>query len=258
LTCKASQLITVDLLDDSDDVKGLLITSSKPVFIVGADITEFIPMFASGGHTADDQLGGNNENFNIIEDFDFPTAVAINGYAMGGGLELCLACDFRVMSSSAKIGLPETKLGLLPGWGGTVRLPRIAGADTAIDWIASGKEQRPDAALKAGVVDGVVAPEDLRDATLTVLQDAIDGKMDYEARRDQKSEPLKLNETESMMVFETSKAFVAGTAGPNYPSPVAAISAMQHAATKLKLKPSLKWQAPIQLLLSLGFFLLIS
>jgi len=224
----------VNLLDDADDVKGLLVTSSKSVFIVGADIMEFIPMFASGEHTADAQLGGNNENFNMIEEFDFPTVVAINGYAMGGGLELCLACDFRVMSSAAKIGLPETKLGLIPGWGGTVRLPRIVGADTAIDWIASGKEQRPDAALKAGVVDGVVAPEDLRGSALAVLQDAIDGKMDYEARRDQKTEPLMLNETESMMVFETSKAFVSGTAGPNYPSPVAAISSMQHAASKYR------------------------
>ena len=182
----------VKLLDNADDVKGLLVTSSKPVFIVGADITEFIPMFASGEHTAEAQLGGNNQNFNMIEELDFPSVVAINGYAMGGGLELCLACDFRVMSSLAKIGLPETKLGLLPGWGGTVRLPRIAGADTAIDWIASGKEQRPDAALKAGVVDGVVAPEDLRDAALAVLQDAIDGNMDYEARRDQKTRTIEV------------------------------------------------------------------
>lgn len=223
----------VRLLDDADDVKGLLVTSSKPVFIVGADITEFVPLFAAGGDVVS-HLGGNNENFNIIEEFDFPSVVAINGYAMGGGLELCLACDFRVMSSVAKIGLPETKLGLIPGWGGTVRLPRLAGADTAIDWIASGKEQRPDAALKAGVVDGVVAPEELRASALAVLQDAIDGKMDYESRRDQKTEPLKLNETESMMVFETSKAFVAGTAGPNYPAPVEAISAMQHAARKYR------------------------
>jgi 3-hydroxyacyl-CoA dehydrogenase/enoyl-CoA hydratase/3-hydroxybutyryl-CoA epimerase/enoyl-CoA isomerase len=222
----------VDLLDKANDVKGLLVTSSKPVFIVGADIMEFLPMFASGKHTAEDQLGGNNANFNRIEEFDFPSVVAINGYAMGGGLELCLACDFRVMSSAAKIGLPESKLGLIPGWGGTVRLPRIAGADTAIEWIASGKEQRPETALKAGVVDGIVAPEELRDSALAVLQDAIDGKMDYQSRRDQKIQPLMLNQTESMMAFETSKAFVGGTAGPNYPAPVAAISAMQTAAHK--------------------------
>ncbi|GAA6140147.1 fatty acid oxidation complex subunit alpha FadB [Arenicella sp. 4NH20-0111] len=226
----------VALLDDADDVKGLLVTSAKPVFIVGADITEFVPLFGDNGGDIDvgSHLGKNNDSFNTLETLDFPTCVAINGYAMGGGLELCLACDFRVMSSVAKVGLPETKLGIIPGWGGTVRLPRIAGADTAIDWIASGKEVRADAALKAGVVDGVVAPEDLRDAALTVLQNAIDGKMDYEDRRDQKDEPLKLNETESMMVFETSKAFVKGMSGPHYPAPVKAIEVMQHAARKYR------------------------
>jgi len=124
----------LELLDSADDVKGLLVTSAKPVFIVGADITEFVPLF--GGKSDIDvssHLGKNNDNLNLIETFDFPSVVAINGYAMGGGLEICLACDFRVMSSVAKIGLPETKLGIIPGWGGTVRLPRIAGADTAIE-----------------------------------------------------------------------------------------------------------------------------
>lgn len=223
----------LELIGDSDDVKGLLITSSKPVFIVGADITEFLPLFATGDFgSIGSHLGKNNDNFAALEAFDFPTCVAINGYAMGGGLEICLACDFRVMSSAAKIGLPETKLGIIPGWGGTVRLPRIAGADTAIDWVASGKEQKPEAALNAGVVDGVVAPEDLRESALKVLQDAIDGKWDYEARREQKEEPLKLNETESMMVFETAKAFVKGKAGPHYPAPVKAIEVMQRGARK--------------------------
>jgi len=210
-------------------------TSAKGVFLVGADITEFVPLFGeAGGAGAGSHLMKNHDNFNLLEELDFPTCIAINGYAMGGGLELALACDFRIMSSAAKVGLPETKLGIIPGWGGTVRLPRIAGADTAIDWICSGKEQRADVALKAGVVDGVVAPEDLRDAALGVLVDAIDGKMDYDARRDQKTEPLKLNETEAMMVFETSKAFVAGIAGPHYPAPIVAIECMQHAAGKYR------------------------
>jgi len=225
----------VTLLDDAEDVNGLLVTSSKPVFIVGADISEFVPLFASGDlDKVQEVLAINNEFMNTLEDLDFPSCAAINGYAMGGGLEITLACDFRVMSSVAKVGLPETKLGIIPGWGGTVRLPRIAGADTAIDWIASGKEQRADVALKAGVVDGVVAPEELREAALAVLQDAIDGNLDYESRRDQKSEPLKLTETEAMMAFETSKAFVAGKAGPNYPAPIEAISCMQAAARKYR------------------------
>ena len=198
----------LDALDTVEGLKGVLATSGKGVFIVGADITEFLPMLGNKVEITGDHLSGNNGNFNRIEDYAVPFVVAINGYALGGGLEFCLACDYRVMSTVAKIGLPETKLGLIPGWGGTVRLPRIAGADTAIDWIASAKDQRPDVALKAGVVDGVVAPENLRDAALKVLQNCIDGNMDYAQRRAVKKAPLQLNQTESMMVFETSKALV--------------------------------------------------
>lgn len=220
----------VGLLEKSEDVKGVLLTSSKGVFLVGADINEFVPLFGKEGGGSASHLNKNIENFNRLEDLQVPTVIAINGYAMGGGLELALACDYRIMSSAAKIGLPETKLGIIPGWGGTVRLPRIAGADTAIEWIASGGEQKPDVALKAGVADGVVEPENLREAALTVLQGCIDGKMDYLGRRAQKTGPLQLNQTEAMMTFETSKAFVASKAGPNYPAPIVAIECMQQAA----------------------------
>ena len=220
----------LDHIEQSADVKGLLLTSSKSVFLVGADITEFVALF--GKQTSDGVFPSNKniDNFNRIEDLNVPTVIAINGYAMGGGLELALACDYRLISTVAKIGLPETKLGIIPGWGGTVRLPRLAGADTAIDWIASGKEQRAEVALKAGVVDGVIAPDQLREASLKVLNACIVGTMDYTARRIQKKAPLRLNQTEAMMVFETSKAFVAGIAGPNYPAPITAIECMQKAA----------------------------
>ena len=220
----------VTALENADDLQGVIITSGKAVFIVGADITEFVPLFGSEGGNVGAHLAKNNVNMNRLEDLKVPVVAAINGYAMGGGLEICLACDYRVMSSKAKIGLPETKLGIIPGWGGTVRLPRLAGADTAIEWIASGKEQRAEVALKAGVVDGVVEPDQLREAALSVLQSCIDGKMEYAARRAQKKAPLKLNQVEAMMAFETSKAFVLGQAGPNYPAPVVAIECMQKAA----------------------------
>ncbi len=221
----------LDAIEQSNEVKGVLLTSGKPVFVVGADITEFGSQFgpkASGSF--DKSKDPANEAFNRLEDLDVPTVALINGYAMGGGLEVTLACDFRIMSTAAKIGLPETKLGIIPGWGGTVRLPRIAGADTAIDWIASGKEQRPDVALQAGVVDGVVEPDQLMAAGMTVVQNAIAGSMPYAERRAAKKGPLKLNQTEAMMAFETSKAFVAGMAGPNYPAPIVAIECMQKAA----------------------------
>ena len=222
----------LDLLEKSTDIKGLLIKSAKDVFIVGADIMEFGAVFASGPEQISSHLATNNRNFCRLEDLPFPTVVAINGFALGGGLEFCLSCDYRIASTAAKVGLPETKLGIIPGWGGTVRLPRVAGLDTAVEWIAAGKENDAEAALTARVVDAVVEPAKLHDAALNCLQQCISGKFDYQARREQKKSPLKLNFIESMMAFETSKAFVGGQAGRNYPAPVSAIKAMQKAADK--------------------------
>ncbi|KZZ61146.1 multifunctional fatty acid oxidation complex subunit alpha [Oleiphilus sp. HI0125] len=209
------------------DVKGLVVTSTKDVFIVGADITEFTSLFAG----PEEELIANNLKansvFNAIEDLPFPTVTAINGIALGGGFEMCLATDYRVMSTKAKVGLPEVKLGIFPGFGGTVRLPRLIGADNAIEWIAATKEHKADAALKFGAVDAVVGPEKLMDAAINVLEQVNAGKLDYEARRAEKTSKLNLNPMESMMVFETAKGFVAGQAGPHYPAPVEAIKAMQ-------------------------------
>ncbi|MDH5456125.1 MAG: enoyl-CoA hydratase-related protein, partial [Gammaproteobacteria bacterium] len=212
-------------------LKGVMVTSGKPVFIVGADITEFGALIGrSEDEIADAILRINVDVFNAFEDLPVPTVAAINGIALGGGFEMGLACDYRVMSESARVGLPETKLGIIPGYGGTTRLPRLIGADNAIEWIASAKEQKPDQALKFGAVDAVVSPGLLRKAAVSLLQQCIDGKLDYKARRREKQEPLKLNEIEATMAFETSKAFVAGQAGPHYPAPLTAIKVMQKAA----------------------------
>ncbi len=230
LTLEELKEVTAAIAAD-DAIKGVIVTSGKPVFIVGADITEFGSLFAgSEDELFEKILGINIEIFNPFEDLPVPTVAAINGIAFGGGLEMALVCDYRVMAESAKIGLPETKLGIIPGYGGTTRLPRLIGADNAIEWIASGKEQRAEQAFKAGAVDAVVAPEQLRDAAVSVVRQCIDGKLDYQSRRTEKQTPLKLNKIEAMMVFETSKAFVAGQAGPHYPAPVTAIKVMEKAA----------------------------
>ena len=210
---------------------GVIVTSGKPVFIVGADITEFGTQFGgSEDEIADKILKINVDIFNAFEDLPMPTVAAFNGIALGGGFEMGLVCDYRVMSATARVGLPETKLGIIPGYGGTTRLPRLIGADNAIEWIASGKEQKAEQALHFGAVDAVVAPELLREAAVSLLQQCIDGKLDYDSRRREKQQPLKLNEIEATMVFETAKAFVAGQAGPHYPAPVTAIKVMQKAA----------------------------
>ena len=213
-------------------IKGLLVTSGKEVFIVGADITEFVKSFQNTEEEIAKWALEANVFFNAVEDLPFPTVTAINGIALGGGLELALTTDYRLMSDKAQVGLPEVKLGINPGFGGTVRLPRLIGADNAIEWIAGGEQQRADAALKVHAVDGVVPGDKLKAASLKFLQSAIDGKFDWKARRAQKMSKLNLNPLETMMVFSTAKGFIAGKAGKNYPAPVAAVSSIEKAAGK--------------------------
>ena len=230
LTVNELKEATAAIAADSS-LNGVIVTSGKPVFIVGADIMEFGALFgASEDEITDKILQINLGVFNAFEDLSIPTVAAINGIALGGGFEMCLVCDYRVMSDAAKVGFPETKLGIIPGYGGTTRLPRLIGADNAIEWIASGKEQKAEDAHKCGAVDAVVTPELLREGALSLLQQCIDGKLDYKAKRQEKQEPLKLNEIEATMVFETAKGFVASKAGPHYPAPITAIKVMQKAA----------------------------
>ncbi|AQZ95589.1 fatty acid oxidation complex subunit alpha FadB [Halopseudomonas phragmitis] len=220
----------VEVLQGDSSIKGVIVTSGKDVFIVGADITEFVNTFQL---PEEDLVAGNleaNKIFNAFEDLNVPTVAAINGLALGGGFEMCLACDFRVMAASAKIGLPEVKLGIYPGFGGTVRTPRLIGVDNAIEWICAGAEQRADKALKVGAVDAVVEDAKLKDAALDLVKRAAAGEIDFKAKRQPKLEKVKLNTIEQMMAFETSKGFIAGQAGPNYPAPLEAVKTIQKAA----------------------------
>lgn len=220
----------IGLLAAHGAIQGLLITSGKETFIAGADITEFISHF----HMPEDEfktwVQTSNRLFCQLEDLPFPTVTAINGFALGGGLEMALATCYRVLTTTAKVGLPETTLGIFPGWGGTVRLSRLIGADNAIEWIASGKQYPAQEAFKAGVADAVVDVDKLRPAALDLLQRAIAGDLDWQARHQEKIEPLKLNATERGLVFTSAKGFVAAKAGPHYPAPVAAITAMEKGA----------------------------
>ncbi len=213
-------------------VTGLLVSSGKDVFIVGADITEFGANFQKSEEEIANWAFEANQIFNAVEDLPFPSVTAINGIALGGGLEMALTTDYRVMSETAQIGLPEVKLGIMPGFGGTVRLPRLVGADNAIEWIAGGEQNKADAALKIHAVDGVTKPEKLKDAALKMLRAAQAGQFDWKARREQKKGKLNLDNLSGMMVFSTAKGFIAGKAGKNYPAPVAVVSTIEKAAGK--------------------------
>ena len=219
-------------LGEDGSIRGLIVTSAKSGFIVGADIMEFGAIFAQPEDQIVQWLFEANQIFNAIEDLPFPSVTAINGIALGGGMEMCLSTDYRVMAEQAQVGLPEVKLGIYPGFGGTVRLPRLIGADNAIEWIAGGTPSKAEAAFKVGAVDAVVAAEKLQEAALKIIELANAGQFDWQARRAQKKGPLQLNQVESLMVFETARGFIAGKAGKHYPAPIAAVNAIQKAATR--------------------------
>ena len=232
----------VKLLGKDKSVKGLLISSRKDSFIVGADINQFLGTFQEPFDILFQWVKDGQQVFSNLENLNIPSVCAINGFALGGGFELCLACTYRVASSEAKVGLPEVKLGLLPGFGGTSRLPRLIGADNALEWIAGGKENNPENALNVGAIDSVVDPEILRDASFDLLARAIGGELNWETKRKEKQQPLMLNENEAMMTFETARAFIAGKAGPNYPAPLTIVGVMQ-AGANLPLEGALEIEA---------------
>jgi 3-hydroxyacyl-CoA dehydrogenase/enoyl-CoA hydratase/3-hydroxybutyryl-CoA epimerase/enoyl-CoA isomerase len=214
-------------INNDSSVKGLMLASAKPTFIVGADITEFLHFFGTDEQDLIDANMQVNATFSALEDLPMPTVSLINGLALGGGFEVCLSTDYRIMTPDAKVGLPEVKLGIFPGWGGTVRLPRLIGLDNAIEWICGANEKRSAAALKDGAVDAVVANDLLLEAGVHLLNQCIAGDLDYQTKRAAKIAKLSLPPMEQMMAFETSKGFVAGKAGPHYPSPLTAIKTMQ-------------------------------
>ncbi|RBP85730.1 fatty acid oxidation complex subunit alpha FadB [Marinomonas rhizomae] len=217
----------VTALKHIDDLQGVIFASAKDVFVVGADITEFTSWFKLEDDDLADKLRHAHSIFNDISNLCCPTVAAINGIALGGGMELALACDYRVMASTAKIGLPETQLGIYPGWGGTVRLPRLIGADNACEWICGGAQKRSEDAFKDGVVDAVVPTVKVNESARHLVQQVLDGKLDYHARRDELRAPMEFTPIEKMMVFESVRGVVGAKAGKHYPAPMAAIKTIE-------------------------------
>lgn len=212
------------------NARGLLIYSSKESFVVGADIGEFLGYFHLPTAELRQWLTDANALFNQLEDLPMPTLAAINGVALGGGCELVLACDFRLATQSLRLGLPEVKLGIMPGFGGSVRLPRLMGADNAIDWICTGQDQDAQTALNVGAIDGIVSPEQLFNAASRTLLRATDGELDWRSKRAQKLAPLPLAHNELQMLSITASARVASQSNPDYPAPLTACQAIINSA----------------------------
>ena len=224
----------VNLLEQQKDVAGLVIRSAKSSFIVGADITEFLGYFSAPDKELADMLDGVNRLFNRIEDLPYPTISLINGDAQGGGFEICLATDFRLAATNAKVALPEVKLGIMPGWGGSIRLPRLIGIDSAVEWMCTGAVKRAPAALKEGAVDAVLAEDKLEAGAKSLIKQCADGKLSIAKRRELKKNPLMLSPLELAMAYESAKGVVGAKAGPHYPAPLTIIETIKQHADKAR------------------------
>ncbi len=148
-------------------VHAVIVTGAGRAFVAGADIEEISGLDAQTG-LAFARRG--QAVFSRIERLEKPVVAAVNGFALGGGCELAMACHMRIASSRAKFGQPEVKLGILPGFGGTQRLPRLVGRGVATQLILSGDIIRAEHALRIGLVNEVVEPDELLPRARTVLE----------------------------------------------------------------------------------------
>ncbi|MDP3312834.1 enoyl-CoA hydratase/isomerase family protein [Lutibacter sp.] len=156
-------------LNNNKNVKVIIITGSgEKAFVAGADISEFAHFSVLEG--AELAREGQYKLFDFIENLETPVIAAINGFALGGGLELAMAAHFRVASSNAKMGLPEVSLGVIPGYGGTQRLPQLVGKGKAMELIMTAGMITADEAKDWGLVNYVVTQEELLSFCETLAQ----------------------------------------------------------------------------------------
>ena len=158
-------------IEDNKDIRGVILTGSgQKGFVAGADISEFIGL--TGGEGMDLARKGQ-EIFFKIENCSKPVVAAVNGFALGGGCELAMACHFRIASENAKFGQPEVNLGLIPGYGGTQRLVQLIGKGRALELLMTGNMIDAPTALQYGLVNYVVPQEELLHKTTSILETII-------------------------------------------------------------------------------------
>ncbi|GAB3362104.1 MULTISPECIES: fatty acid oxidation complex subunit alpha FadB [Giesbergeria] len=215
------------LLQQTPAVRGLLLSSGKDSFIVGADIFEFRALLERSQAEIEAAVVQGSATLTALAQLPFPTVAAINGAALGGGLEVALACDHRVMAEGAVVGLPEVSLGIIPGYGGSTRLPRIAGSAVALQWITSGTSHKAAAALQAGAVDAIATPDALRSTALAWLTQAAHGQQDWQAYRARVHAGVALDAA----VLEQARVSTAKTAA-HYPAASAFVQLLADTASQ--------------------------
>ena len=231
-------LETLGKIEKDSRIKGLILESAKPgVFVAGADIKwlktlktpEDCKTFAKNVHVP----------FNRLEDLKMHTVAAINGVCLGGGLELAMACKWRVAMEhkSVQIGLPEVKLGVLPGGGGTQRLPALVGIENALQLACAGKSLKPDEALKLGVIDAVLPAQGFADEVKKFLMGKINSGADYRRPWFADSYRYGINDNEKnpearKKIFEVARQMTLKQTKGHVRSPMKIIDAVEKGAEK--------------------------
>lgn len=216
-------------LDREPRIRALLVRSGKPdTFIAGADVKEFV---STPPAEAQDSVRAVQALFEQLAHLPYPTVAAVNGACLGGGTELALACDYRVMSDAkkAQIGLPEVKLGIFPAWGGCTRLPRVVGLQKALDMILTGKTLDARRAKKIGLVDAAIPAAIFDETARRFARGKLGEPKPRERRGDRGLADLALegNPLGRKVVFAKARqALMKQTAG-RYPAPLEALAVIE-------------------------------
>jgi 3-hydroxyacyl-CoA dehydrogenase/enoyl-CoA hydratase/3-hydroxybutyryl-CoA epimerase len=231
----------IEVLNDlkKSSYKAVVIISRKPkIFIAGADIEEIKNLKSKEDFRYAVETG--HKIMNMIEDLPIPVIAAINGACVGGGCELVLACDYRIASEdkSTKIGLPETQLGIIPGFGGCVRMPRVVGVVNALDIILAGKAVPAQKAYKIGLVDSVVHPSILeQEALKKALQVIKEGGKKRHKKFEGRSFMEKLQNSLLLpVVYSKARTEVLKKSHGHYPAPLEALEVIKKSYGKPREK----------------------
>jgi 3-hydroxyacyl-CoA dehydrogenase/enoyl-CoA hydratase/3-hydroxybutyryl-CoA epimerase/3-hydroxyacyl-CoA dehydrogenase/enoyl-CoA hydratase/3-hydroxybutyryl-CoA epimerase/enoyl-CoA isomerase len=228
-------------LSGRTDLRGLLFQSGKPgQFIAGADLNELAMLAYVTREQAAGALGSGHQLFSAISNLPFPTVALIDGNCMGGGTELALSMDERIASNAAhtKIALPEVKIGLLPGWGGTQRLPRLIGVNNAIGFITSGEAVTGAKAVELGLAfDAVPADRLIEEGVRLIEHHQKTGE--WKESRKRLRQPVGLSQDQMMFSFGVAEGAIKGKTKGQYPAPLLALQAIRDGCN-LPLEEGLK------------------
>lgn len=233
-----------DHLAADDNARGAVIHSGKSSFMAGGDLNRIVRYYDMNRTAAEAyrQSRPYTESLRKLETCGKPVAVAANGPALGGGLELMLACHYRVVLADDKVqlGLPEVTIGLLPGGGGTQRLPRLIGLEQAAELILSGRRIGTAEALELGLVDRLASAEDLLDAAANWVRGAENAQQPWDRKGFRIPGGSGLNDMHIGSLFQRLTARVAADYRHNYPAPIAVLRCLFNGTTVKSMDEALR------------------